>query len=90
MLEVLCPAQSSVGLSLTDSAILIGRQMSYNELWWSFVFLVIFIQKWLPYQTKPNIWQMTFHFSLGLNLTVLKFKQNTPDPVGSQVSEYVG
>jgi len=53
------------------------------------VFLVIFIQKWLPCQTKTNIRQMTFHFSLGLNLTVLKFKQNKPDPVGSQMSEYV-
>ena len=48
------------------------------------------IQKWLPCQTKPYIWQMAFHFSLGLNLTFFEFKSNKPDPVGSPVSEYVG
>jgi cytochrome b561 len=54
-----------------------------------FYVFCILIEKWLPCLTEPNIWQMTFHFSLGLNLTVLKFKQNKFDLVGSKVSEYL-
>lgn len=52
--------------------------------------LVTLIQKLLPCWTEPNIWQLTSHFSVGLNLKVLisdKFRLTQWD---LKVSEQVG
>jgi hypothetical protein len=83
-----CLTKRTLGALSSRSAlsVLVGALFKKLSL---FLNTVVFIPKWLPCQTKPNIWQMMFHFSLGLNQTVFKSKQNKPDPVGSQVLEFV-